>query len=120
MRRLGERFKQTVYMAHETYYGSGEYNQPLKYRVLVKPMREGVISGGGIENQYNTVELQIETRVKNTKKITENTKVWINKIPDEAKLGRDSNYKVIGTNVNTTGYLLSIGCRSFEIGNKTI
>ena len=112
MRILNKRFQKNVYIANETYFGSGEYLDPIKFKMLVSPMREGINIGAGVEMQYNTVELKVESNVKGVEDITQNSKVWVNVEPNEDKFGRDYNFEVIGKRINTTGFITSIGCRS--------
>ena len=116
MRILNKRFQRNVYIANETYFGSGEYKEPKRFKMLVSPMREGINIGGGIETQYNTLELKVESNITGVESINQNSKVWIDRVPDETKQGQDYNFEVIGKRINTTGFITSIGCRSTKVG----
>ena len=116
MRILNKRFQRNVYISNETYFGSGNYEEPKKYKMLVSPMREGINLGGGIETQYNTCELKVESNIKGINEITQNSKVWIDNVPKVEKQGQDYNFEVIGKRINTTGFITSIGCRPTKVG----
>ena len=110
--RMPERYKQTIYVANEDFFGSGEYQEPYPLRCQVSPKVSTVIIGVGIEVQQNNVELKFESNVKGIEKITQNSHFWIKKKPNPIEEGADFTHTVVGRNSSTHDWFVTIECES--------
>lgn len=117
--RLPERYKQTIYIAHETYYGSGEYQEPQPMRCIVTPKADRIIIGGGISSELNYVDLKFESRTKGVDLITQNSHVWIKKKPNKDEEGADFTHEITGRATTTHNWFIIIEAKNVK-GNTPI
>jgi hypothetical protein len=110
--RIPERYKQTVYVANETYFGSGTYGEPYALRGQVSPKVSTIIIGIGIQVQQNNVEIKFENNVKGVEHITQNSRFWIKKKPNELEEGADFTHTVAGRNASTHDWFVTVECES--------
>ncbi len=110
--RLQERYKQTVYVANETFFGSQEYEEPYPLRFIVTPKSDNVYYAGGTSTEQNNVELKIESKIKGVEKITQNSLIWVRKKPDPLRNNADNTHKVVSRDATTHGWFVTIECKS--------
>lgn len=117
--RLPERYKQTIYIAHETHYGSGVYGNPEPMRCIVSPKTDRVFLSGGITSELNYVDLKFESRLKAAHLITQNSHIWIKKKPDKELDGADFTHEVTGRASTAHDWFVIIEAKSVK-GNTPI
>lgn len=110
--RLPERYKKTIYVSDETSFGSGTFNEPFAMRGLVTPKSDYTVYGGGIAIQQNSIELKFESGLVGIDKFTQNSRVWINKVPNPDVYGEDYTHRVISRDATTNQWFVTIECRS--------
>ena len=110
--RIPERYKQTVFVSNETFFGSGDYGEPYALRGQVSPKVSTIIVGIGIQVQQNNVEIKFESNVKGIGHITQNSRFWIKKKPDVAEGGADFTHTIVGRNASTHDWFIVIECES--------
>lgn len=117
--RIPERYKQTIYIANETYYGSGDYEEPYALRCMVSPKSDRVILGGGVSSEMNYVDLQFESRLKGVENITQNSHVWIKRKPDPELEGADFTHEITGRASTAHDWFVIIEAKNVK-GNTPI
>lgn len=110
--RLPERYKQTIYVSNETYFGSEEYDKPYVLKGIVTPKSDSALYGGGVVTQQNNVELKFESKLEGVKQITQNTRIWIKREPDENQDYSNYTHVVVSRDTTTHQWFATIECRS--------
>lgn len=110
--KLPKRFMEWIYISNETKFGSEEYEKPYKIKGLFIPKGDRLIDGGGIMIQQNTDKIQFESNTKGVELITQNSKLWVKRVPNEELLGSDYTHNVTARSANTTGSFVTIDCQS--------
>lgn len=118
--RLPERYKQTIYISNETYINSGDFKEPIKVRGIFTPMSDTITYGGGVEIQGNTDEIKFESKHSFIKDITQNSRIWIKRVPDKEVDGEDYTHKVIGRHTTTNSWFVVIQCKSTAIDSPIV
>lgn len=117
--RLPERYKQTIYVANETFYGSGVYSDPYPLRCIVSPKSDRLILGGGIRSEMNFVDLQFESTTNGVQEITQNSHIWIKQEPNEELDGADFTHEVTGRSSTPHDWFVVIEAKNVK-GNTPI
>lgn len=117
--RLPERYKQTIYVAYETFFGSGVYEEPKPLRCIVSPKTDRVFLTGGVTSELNYVDLKFESKLKAAQSITQNTHIWIKKKPDVEAGGADFTHEVTGRASTAHDWFVIIEAKSVK-GNNPI
>ena len=117
--RLPERYKQTVYVSNETYFGSGKYDVPYELKGIVTPKGDAMVYGGGVAIQQNNTLLKFEAKLKGVELITQNSFIWIKKVPNIASELADFTHRVVSRDASTNMWFVSIECKSAQ-GNFPI
>lgn len=110
--RLPERFKQTVYVSNETFFGSGEWETPYPMRAIVTPKSDRSVYGGGVVVRQNNIEIKFESNLKDIELITQNSKFWVKRIPNPTQNGGDFTHETISRDLTTNQQFVVIECRS--------
>lgn len=111
--RLPERYKQTIYVSNETFFGSGDFNEPYKLRCLVTPKSDNILYGGGTTTEQNNVELKFESNLKGVELITKNSLIWVKRKPNN-KLS-NFTHVVVSRDLTTNQWFYTVECRSSTI-----
>jgi hypothetical protein len=117
--RLPERYKQTIYIANETWYGSDTYDPPFKMRGIVSPKENTLLIGGGVQQEQNSVIIQFESDATNVHTITTNSHVWLRKTPDPSQDGGDFTHAIVSRDTTAHSWYITIEARSVA-GNTPI
>lgn len=117
--RLPERYKQLIYIQNETYPASGDWLEPFTLRGLVTPIND-TIAIGGINVQGNTDDVKFESSLNGVELINQNSRIWINRKPDDSVDNTNFTHKVLGRSNTTNGMFITIHCDSASVNNPVL
>lgn len=83
-------------------------------RCIVSPKSDSVLLGLGITDQQNNVELKFESNTAKLDEITQNSRIWIKRKPNENAGGTDYTHTITSRDISTHGWFVIIECKSVK------